>query len=370
MEQENIIQIRQRDIHAANEAFSDFMSKTENYLNEKALSTKGLYQQCSGTELETVALGALHEIAPSTPFRKEDILLVSGAKFPDIQAGVYYGVEVKSTKTDSWTSTGSSIVESTRIKEVESIYMLFGKLGGEHAEFRCRPYEQCLSNIAVTHSPRYLIDMNLEDTVFDKMKVEYNTFRLLEETEKIAKVRDYYKKVYAAKGKGKTYQMPWWMGGDDSDQSSSIMIRFYRDLEVELKQEIVARMFVLFPELFSNSGNKYKRASLWMCSRYSVIDNCMRDKFTAGGKVDNVGGVEFEHPVPQIINTLYASKDAILSLLNNPDAALVADINDFWETECNPIFYRHQWAKMIQATFNDNPQLSFVNIEELLSKWK
>lgn len=30
MEQENIIQIRQRDIHAANEAFSDFMSKTEN----------------------------------------------------------------------------------------------------------------------------------------------------------------------------------------------------------------------------------------------------------------------------------------------------------------------------------------------------
>ena len=65
MEQENIIQIRQRDIHAANEAFSDFMSKTENYLNEKALSTKGLYQQCSGTELETVALGALHEIAPS-----------------------------------------------------------------------------------------------------------------------------------------------------------------------------------------------------------------------------------------------------------------------------------------------------------------
>ena len=202
------------------------------------------------------------------------------------------------------------------------------------------------------------------------MKVEYNTFRLLEETEKIAKVRDYYKKVYATKGKGKTYQMPWWMGGDDSDQSSSIMIRFYRDLEVELKQEIVARMFVLFPELFSNSGNKYKRASLWMCSRYSVIDNCMRDKFTAGGKVDNVGGVEFEKPVPQIINTLYASKDEILSLLNNPDAALVADINDFWETECNPIFYRHQWAKMIQATFNDNPQLSFVNIEELLSKWK
>ena len=186
MEQENIIQIRQRDIHAANEAFSDFMSKTEHYLNEKALSTKGLYQQCSGTELETVALGALHEIAPSTPFRKEDILLVSGAKFPDIQAGVYYGVEVKSTKTDSWTSTGSSIVESTRIKEVESIYMLFGKLGGEHAEFRCRPYEQCLSNIAVTHSPRYLIDMNLEDTVFDKMKVEYNK-RKGKEIERISK---------------------------------------------------------------------------------------------------------------------------------------------------------------------------------------
>ena len=39
--------------------------------------------------------------------------------------------------------------------------MLFGKLGGKTAEFKCRPYEDCLSDIAVTHSPRYLINMEL-----------------------------------------------------------------------------------------------------------------------------------------------------------------------------------------------------------------
>lgn len=87
--------------------------------------------------------------------------LVSGHVFPDIILHeCNYGVEIKSTQKDAWTSTGSSIVESSRSEKANRIYLLFGKLGGE-PEFRCKPYQQCLSNIAVTHAPRYLIDMNL-----------------------------------------------------------------------------------------------------------------------------------------------------------------------------------------------------------------
>lgn len=129
--------------------------------------------------MEAVALNVLHEVSPQTPFRKEEIKLVSGAKFPDIQAEKYYGVEVKTTSTNTWKSIGSSIVESTRIEDVSMIYMLFGKLGGDYAEFRCKPYEECLDNISLTHQPRYQIDMELDKKTgeyLSKDEIDYDDF--------------------------------------------------------------------------------------------------------------------------------------------------------------------------------------------------
>lgn len=171
----NIIQIRHNDIRQADMAFAEFMQRTEDYLNNLTKANHRLYKNCDGEKMEKVALNALRNVAPSTPFRREEIRLVSGAMFPDIVAEKHYGVEVKTTKTNSWKSTGSSIIESTRVEDISRIFMLFGKLGGEYAQFKCRPYEDCMSNIAVTHSPRYLIDMELSPemnlTIFDKMEI-------------------------------------------------------------------------------------------------------------------------------------------------------------------------------------------------------
>ena len=47
----------------------------------------------------------------------------------------YYGVEVKTTKSDQWKSTGSSVAEGTRVEGVERVYLLFGKMG-RPADFR------------------------------------------------------------------------------------------------------------------------------------------------------------------------------------------------------------------------------------------
>lgn len=51
-------------------------------------------------------------------------------------------------------------METNRVAELHHIYMLFGKLGGSR-DIRYRRYEECLSSIGVTHSPRYKIDMTL-----------------------------------------------------------------------------------------------------------------------------------------------------------------------------------------------------------------
>ena len=106
--QENIIQIRKRDIRQADLAFDDFMKMTENAFNEKAKCDIQKFKKCEGKELEIVTEKILKEIAPSTPFRSEDIMLVSGARFPDIQAGRYYGIEVKSTKSNTWSYSSYS----------------------------------------------------------------------------------------------------------------------------------------------------------------------------------------------------------------------------------------------------------------------
>lgn len=366
--QENIIQIRQRDIHQADLAFAEFMQKAEDYLNEKAKCDVSLYKSFEGKQLELVAEKTLKEIAPSTPFRPEDIVLVSGAKFPDIQAGRHYGVEVKSTKSNSWSSTGSSIVESTRIADVSRIYMLFGKLGGTPAEYKCRPYEECLSNIAVTHSPRYLIDMTLKEnkvpSIFEKMQVDYDTFRVLEEKDKIQRVRNYYKETRRG------YEMPWWIGSEDSEMSSSIMIRFFSDVECNIQEEMLTRMFILFPELFRhNYRDKYKRAALWMCSRYSVIDNSLRDRFSAGGKVSEIGGVKFGRNVPQVLNTLYYYRSNILESLEIQSLSLLEDIADLWPCGCNSLSLKDDWTKMLQSEFNNNPELKGIDFKELLEVW-
>lgn len=106
------------------------------------------------------------------------IELIGGQKFPDIVANKYYGIEVKTTTQNHWKTTGNSVLEGTRVDDVERIYMLFAKLASP-IEFRCRPYEEVLSEVVVTHSPRYLIDMNLKvgNTIFDKIKMPYDTLR-------------------------------------------------------------------------------------------------------------------------------------------------------------------------------------------------
>ncbi len=372
---ENIIQIHQRDIRQADIAFANFMKLAENHLNEKAIKDKDFFKECDGRKLELISEKILKEISPATPFKAEDIKLVSGARFPDIQAGLYYGVEVKSTKSDTWVSTGSSIVESTRIPDITKIYMLFGKFGGTLPEFKCKPYESCLSNIAVTHSPRYLIDMTLSEchnqSIFDKMQIEYEDFRSLNEKEKIRIVREHYKQIALNNAKiHKKFEMPWWIGDDKSEESSSIIIRFYSDISPRLQESIKTQMLILFSELFRMGyQQKYKRAALWMCSRYSIIDNCMRDRFTAGGKIQDIGNVHFTTPVPKILHTLYNHKDLIYNTLQSPDQALCADIADFWESFSHQKSYYCQWLDLMQREFANNPELRNIKIRDLFSQW-
>ena len=347
---------------------SSLLSKSIELMNEKANNTPSLFSKMKGSDVETFSYNSMCEIAPSVSLDPETIKLVSGHTFPDIIIEkTTYGVEIKSTQKDAWTSTGSSIVESTRFPNTERIFMLFGKLGGGTPEFRCKPYQLCLSNIAVTHSPRYLIDMCLtkDDNIFNKLKTDYDTFRNLTETEKINCVRQYFKKrADKIKRERKKYEMPWWLG-----EITNVNLRFFADIDKQYKNELISRMFILFLGIFGIDKDKYKPVALWLCSRYSLLCSNLRDEFTAGGKVDKLGEQHnLDKPCPQIVNQLYNRLPNIINLLNYPDDELIEDINDFWQQPYNKHDLLNSWIKALQETFNNNNELKDINIEEIIRK--
>lgn len=60
------------------------------------------------------------------------------------------------------------------MKDVERIFLTFGKMSSP-VEFRSKPYEDCISGIVVDHSPRYHIDMEIQEkgkqTLMDRWRV-------------------------------------------------------------------------------------------------------------------------------------------------------------------------------------------------------
>lgn len=267
--------------------FESYMEVTRNGLVADALSRSDFYRNNAGESLEPLVFDMMCQKASDFGISIESIRRTPKQHFPDIMAQDYYGVEVKSTKNNSWSSTGSSIVESLRDEYASKIYIMFGKLSAKSIDFRCKPYEQCLNDISVTHSPRYQIDMDLkegEKTIFDKMNVPYDTFR--QSPDQIEIVKDYYRKRYAGNGK----EMPWWIGDDNSDTDNDgrltrSTVKLWSGLDAESINLLKMRAYVLFPEVLGVEQTKYQRLALWLCSRHGVVSPNIRDSFTAGGQL-------------------------------------------------------------------------------------
>ena len=347
---ENIIQIKDRlGNDMAKLAFADFMAKTECHFNELSRNNPMLFKKCSPSQLEEQTESVLKEIAPSTPFRPEEIKLVSGHSFPDVIAEKFFGVEVKSTKENHWTSTGSSIVENTRNNLVENIYMLFGKLGGTPPEFKCRPYEDCLYQIAVTHSPRYLIDMELREkkqqTIFDKLETTYDVFR--KDDNKIERVRDYYVRQSLLSGKN---EMPWWVGRktlSSNEEDETPMISLFNEKNAHDKLFLVAQMFVLFPEVIEG---KYEKAALWLCTHKYLLCLNVRDIFSAGGQVKRHNGEILKTPYPRVLKTIIESMPLIKEFLQSDVDIDILEIRpEYYEGNNAYVF----WLSRVVEIFNN-----------------
>lgn len=228
------------------------------------------------TKFEEMVFEAMSSEAIGTAF-EDTIEQTSAYAFPDIVANGYFGIEVKHTVKNHWTSTGNSILETNRVEGVEKIYMFFGKFGGDIA-IKYRPYQECLHAVSVTHSPRYRIDMNLAigQSIFDKMQTDYDVLREAEEPIKI--IKEYYRSQL------KEGEEMWWIDSDTDDREVSPIIKPFRSLDKEIKNKFFLESIVLFPEMFGTGNSKFERAAAYLVSEYNAVHASLRDLFSAGGR--------------------------------------------------------------------------------------
>lgn len=305
----------------ANCDFEKLLELTTHTLQNKSEKQENRYLELLGNKLENEVYEVMCTCAVGTAF-DGTIDLVSGQKFPDIVANNYYGVEVKSTKQNHWKTTGNSILETTRVSEIERIYMLFGKMCNP-ISFKYKLYQDCLSDVIVTHSPRYAIDMNLPlgNTIFDKLGIEYDLIR--KSSNPVKPFKEYYR------NRLEEGQELWWLDKEEYNPES-IIFKTWNSLPSDIKLNFKNRGYAYFPEILGARQTKFDRFTMWLSVNQRIICPNIRDIFTAGGrKTVSLQNVELQN-VPKILSYFVNNIKDIAYELSIME---IEKINEIWRTD-------------------------------------
>lgn len=259
------------------ENFLDLLAKTKSTCLSELNSLGEYAVKVNGDEFETLVYTSILKVSVNTDFEGH-IIQTGPHAFPDIISKKYFGLEVKVTKDNKWSSTGNSILETTRVNEVQHIYIFFGKLSGG-VDIKFRLYQECLYDIGVTHSPRYKIDMDLAEghSIFDKMGVSYDELR--KEKNPIARIKDYYR------GQLQDGEELWWIDAQTEEKSVSPIIKPFRMLSKENQEKFITETMILFPEIFGKTQTKYERPTTYLITNYNAVSSNIRDMYTAQGQI-------------------------------------------------------------------------------------
>jgi len=266
----------------------------------------------SGEEFEAILYNVIKEICAAQGIR--DVARTSKHAFPDIYIWPF-GIEAKCTVGDSWVTTGNSIVETTKKEGLKRIYIFFCKQGKNgKSDIMFRSYERCLSDIVVTHSPRYKINMELtkDESIFKKMGIPYEAFC---QKDTIEAAKDYYRSIL------KKGEELWWV-----DTGVTPIIRNISDLDEDLQGRFKVEVMARFPEVFSSSNRKYIKPALHLLQEYQATCSSLRDLFTAGGQMEIklINGKTIK--VPKIFYHLHNNAKALRRILTDTDRDELASV--------------------------------------------
>ena len=242
--------------------------------------------------------------------------------FPDIRVNGF-GVEVKYSKRDTWNAVGNSVFESMRDPTVNSVYVMFGKVGGI-PEVRWGKYEDCVMHVRVSNAPRFVVDMEREDRpLFERFQIDYDTFAQLPDEGKMEHVRDYWRN-----------RLPqgehlWWL---EPSHTLPINVRLYMGLSQEDKRTYRAEAALLCPQICKSSRarRKYVDAAVYLLTYHGVLCPQARDLFSAGSvalRADGTRGGNY------LLRALQDIESLMIDAAQRLDDALFVE---YWGESCPP----------------------------------
>lgn len=258
--------------------------------------------------------------------------------FPDIDIfinNIKYGIEVKSRQKDKnssiWTTNGNSVIESITSQGYKEIYIFFGVCDNltKSYEVRFDYYWKVISDIKVTHSPRFSINMNIstEDQVF-KSHDEYQKLRECTESDKVDFIRTYLQH--------NTVGNKWYTsnGLQEDIRVSPLPLKL---LDKNKRDLIISEVMIIYAHsLISSSKANYDEIAEYLIEEYFVFSSSLRDIFSAGGK-HIIKEQEFPKIIKKYQENLY--KIEYILKLNNED--LVKRISQIWTKNSNYIYDRN-----------------------------
>lgn len=316
---------------------AEFLAQTA----QKISSTDDLSHLSSGESFEKYVVDIMKELANGHKIEQTGKLA-----FPDIVVDDKYGVEVKFSNSGKWESLGNSIFEGTSVGNLHSIYVLFGKKAGKRIEVRFALYEECLIDVKVTHSPRFIVSLEENrEQLFNQLDISYEQFKDLDKHSKGKEIKDYFRKHL------KEGQEVWFLDKDET--STSVALRSFSSLEETESNKLLLEAYILFPQVFSSSPTKYAGVATHWITKYQVYNSALRDKFSASGREKIFLPDKGEITVKKIYKNLYRFAVQIKQLLEHPDETLYHLCKEKWELtlgqeiELHPSNLLDTWLKLL-----------------------
>ena len=203
--------------------------------------------------------------------------------FPDIVLG-NVGIEVKFTESDTWRCIANSVLETNKVKDVNHIVVVYGKMGGA-PEVRWSPWEKAVMHVRTSHVPRFELEIGAKHSLFEIMGISYDHFSALDMASKMVYIRKY------ATSRLKPGEHLWWLDDKEDGHTLDIKAKLYTNLDEEEKARLRAEMLLLCPQIVGSgrSRHKYDDAVMFMLTYYGVLAHQARDLFSAGSAA-GVGG--------------------------------------------------------------------------------
>ena len=183
------------------------------------------------------------------------------------------------------------------------------------------------------------MDIAPGETFFDKSGLTYQ--QISESENPIGLITSYFK----SQG-----QRAWWLA-----ESTPAAIRMFANLSVTEQSELLGYCFARFPEVFSNSPQKFHRSAMWLVTDRSVVSPSLRDNFTAGGRMDIVLGDRTYKDLARIFHNLHDYREWVIKSLEEASAdELKEDWDYHWPLEDTLRTKVDAWISVTASKIPDN----------------